>query len=75
MTTAAQPGVPIPKRGRVSRYPLTTLAVGDSFFVAGVSTATMCAAARRVAKPTGRMFTVRAAEEHGLPGVRCWRVA
>jgi hypothetical protein len=71
--TEIQAGVPVPKRGRVSRYPLRTMDVGESFFTPGKSTAAMCAAVRRAAKDTDRDFTVRAVEENGLKGVRCWR--
>lgn len=73
--TQVQRGVPIPKRGRVSRYPLRTMDVDASFFIPGMTVAAMCAAASRATKATGRRFTVRQAVENGKAGVRCWRLA
>lgn len=78
MSVPVQQDVPVPQRGRAPRYPLRTMDVGESFFVAGVTSAAMCAAVRR-ARDTGRTFTVRSVieEEHlgGVEGVRCWRTS
>lgn len=73
--------VPLPPRGRKPVYPFDSLAVGESFFTPGATTARLCAAARRVtladtkADREARKFTVRAARESGVDGARCWRTA
>lgn len=67
-------GVPMPPSSSGNlKYPFRSMAVGDSFFVAGKSVGTMAAnaspAARRIGG--GTKFTCRA--ENG--GVRVWRIS
>jgi hypothetical protein len=71
-------GIPIPDKSQTSerKYPWSTMAVGDSFFVpAGDKPAHKVQ--QRLAgasKPKGKKFTSRVQVEEGVTGVRVWRV-
>ena len=75
-------GIPLPpSRGGASgvRYPWETLAIGESFFVAGAKIATFYTATSSASKKHGRKFTARKVAD-GSPwgatgaGVAVWRV-
>ena len=57
---------------KYSQYPFRVMSVGESFFAPGKRTAHLVAACYRH-KPM--RFTVRAVEENGVKGARCWRVS
>jgi len=65
-------GIPIPNdgRGRPSRYPWTTMDVGDSFFIPGKTAHDFSGIASGAGFRTGRKFTTRTVEG----GVRVWRI-
>ncbi len=72
--------VPVPEenwRGEMAHYPLSGMAVGDSFFAQGKSSAAVGNAARRwcAQHDISRKFTCRTVTEDGVKGVRCWRVS
>lgn len=70
-----QKNVPIPSnRGRPIKYPLASMEVGDSFFVATTYRTALGAPAARCRKKTGFRFAIRAVEENGVKGVRVWRI-
>lgn len=60
---------PIPKFGRPFKYPWDQMNVGDSFFVAGVTSTYMSVACRH-RRLKGERYTTRT--ENG--GCRIWRV-
>lgn len=64
-------GVPTPS-GRKAKYPFRDMEVGDSFFAPGSSVIGMHGCARRY-RPM--RFTCRTVIEHGVPGIRVWRIA
>ena len=71
-----QKNVPIPAaKGRPVKYPLATMVVGDSFFVATDVRSAVSGPASRCRKKTGYRFTIRTVEEDGIKGIRVWRVA
>ena len=64
--------IPIPpKRNQTSKYPLSTMEVGDSFLVVGAVQARLSGSVGTVARRTGRKFTTRKTFE----GVRVWRIS
>lgn len=69
-------GIPIPPPQQLyqRKYPLNTMAVGDSFFVPH-RTRQQMAGPIRYASCECRKFTTRRVTEHGIPGLRVWRIA
>ena len=64
--------VPVPvKRGKPSKYPFAQMAVGDSFFAAGVSRGRVGASAWTASKKYGHRYTTQAERD----GTRVWRIA
>ena len=63
--------VPIPAPIKKHNYPYEQLQVGESFWVVGISMASLCNANRRQGKRLERRFVCRKEGE----GVRVWRVA
>ena len=68
-------GVPIPESrgGGRGKYPFREMEIGDSFFVAGKSTAKFSAHVHHHRKRHGLKFTTRTVTEDGVKGVRIWR--
>ena len=67
--------IPIPWRNSHTMYPWLELEVGDSFFVANRTAVEMGQRWRHVRlKHPHLKFTARANEEHGVAGVRVWRI-
>lgn len=77
--------IPKPRTGPKRRYPLETIAEGDSFFVACRentpkealrvrSTVGGAIYKYRKSEPTKR-FTTRVVEENGVLGLRVWRMS
>lgn len=56
------------------KYPFNVMAVGDSFFVPGVTRQQM-AGPIRYATCECRKFTTRRTTENGVAGLRIWRIA
>ena len=56
------------------KYPFNAMAVGDSFFVPG-KTANDMKGPLRYARCECRRFATRRVTEHGIPGLRIWRIA
>lgn len=65
------PGI---QRTRGSKYPLSELSPGESFFAAGKSTRALSGTAARFRKLHGGKFVVRASEKDGESGTRVWRL-
>lgn len=65
------PGI---QRARGSKYPLSNLSPGESFFVAGRSTRALSGTVARFRKLYGGKFVVRASEKDGESGTRVWRL-
>lgn len=65
--------IPLPAkiRGRNRQYPWEHMAIGDSFFVAGVKIPSMSQARRSGERRTGFAFASKALDG----GVRVWRIA
>ena len=68
-------GVPIPESrgGGRPKYPFREMGIGDSFFVAGKSTAKFNAVTQHHKKHHGLKFAIRTVTENGVKGVRVWR--
>lgn len=75
-TEPIETGIPIPPpgngKGRVPRYPLRSMQVGDSFLVTdpSVSQTRLGSRLANFGKETGRKFAQRRTAE----GIRVWRV-
>jgi hypothetical protein len=69
-------GVPLPPSQQIfkRKYPFSTMAVGDSFFVPGMVRQRM-AGPIRYASCECRKFTTRRTVENGIPGLRVWRIS
>ena len=68
--------LPDPKHGDGRRkYPFPLMSVGDSFFVAGATRARLVSSIRCAQSTSTRRFATRIVNEHGVKGVRCWRIA
>ena len=75
--------IPIPLKGQGNpKYPWHNLSVGQSFFVSSEefftlnslwNTLSSCRA--NAQSRTGKRFTLRQIDEHGIRGIRVWRVA
>ena len=74
--------LPMPTRGRKSKYPWTTMKIGQSFFLQGanINGPTEARPGPRVAniayqagKRLGRKFVCESRVEDGVAGVRVWR--
>lgn len=71
-----QNNVPVPTlKGRPKKYPLDTMEVGDSFFVATTTRSALGGPITRCRRSKGYRFTVRVLEENGVRGLRIWRTA
>lgn len=69
-------GVPLPApAGARNKYPWRTMEVGDSFFVANISTGGFGGTLAGAAARSGHRFTQRTVTENGVRGVRVWRIA
>lgn len=67
--------VPMPSPAKPPpKYPWRSMAVGDSFFIAGLTVAKLASLAAWGRKATGYRFTCRTVTENGVAGVRVWRV-
>ena len=68
-------GVPLPPAQVIFRrkYPLNTMAVGDSFFVPG-KTANDMKGPLHYARCSCRKFATRRVIESGITGLRIWRI-
>lgn len=83
MSFKIEKGIPIPAIERVERkrkYPLDTMAIGESFFVPGTKASSMHACITRFHKATkgkkdqgSKKFCVRTVTEDGVAGARVWR--
>ena len=70
--------VAIPSRvGKTSKYPLSQMMVGDSFFVPAKDTkpTTVTSGCANIAKKINIKLSFRTVTEGGVPGIRVWRVA
>lgn len=78
MRMAPQPAVdsdiPLPEPVR-SKYPWKQMKVGDSFFVAGMTSGRLGARARAYSARNKEDFVARNVIENGVEGCRVWRVA
>ena len=72
---AIDKGVPLPEaqRGARFRYPFKALEVGDSFFVPGRTRQSLKASISH-ASCGCRRFATRGVVEHGVKGLRVWRI-
>ena len=61
----------VPLQTNRQTYPFAQMAIGDSFFVADISSSKLTSAASYWAKRHGTKFTVRAVDG----GARVWRIA
>jgi hypothetical protein len=71
-------GIPLPVATREgfskpSKYPFSTMDVGDMFFVPAAKKS-FSSLASAAGKRLGRKFSTRAATENGVEGIGCWRV-
>lgn len=70
-------GVPIPdmhlRSGPIPRYPWRTMEIKDSFFVPN-ATRSMQTQASNNGRQLQRKFYAQKCTEHGVTGVRIWRV-
>lgn len=68
-------GIPVPRpgsgKGRIVKYPLAELEVGDSFFIPEGKSGYVLGSARSHRPKT---FTTRKVTENDVVGIRCWRV-
>jgi len=73
-------GIPIPKKIKGTKYPWGQMEVGDSFFVVGtkktLSTILKNASNQYSLRHHNGIwqYEVRKVIEHGVPGVRVWRI-
>lgn len=70
-------GVPMPAiAGGRKIYPFGAMEIGESFFVPGVKSKKVSAAAGAYQGRHGNLkkFSTRTVTENGVLGVRCWRV-
>lgn len=65
----------IPLPNPRNNYPFRGMDVGDSFFVANIPRQVVSGAAAYWGKTHNVVFALRATEEGGVKGVRCWRTA
>ncbi len=74
MTYLVERGIEIPEviRGRRSRYPFATMAVGDAVVIARQDVVGARTSASTLAKRTGKRFTSRSLDDGSI---RIWRVA
>ena len=76
MTIKVDKGIPIPERrrgpGAPEKYPWREMAVGDSFFVPGITSAKFGGTPLSM-RNAGRVFARRSWTEDGVKGVRVWR--
>lgn len=76
MPIKIEKGVPVPtkswRKERATKYPFSTMEIGDSFFVAGdkEARAVQAAASRYIGLHEGVAFTTRRVKG----GLRCWRI-
>lgn len=61
---------PRPSTGRPPKYPWAEMAVGDSFYVPGMTASQMSSAWRRAKDKLGHEYSARSERS----GVRVWRV-
>lgn len=66
--------IPAPRGGGARKYPFRELEVGDSFFIPG-KTRQQLKASISNASCDCRRFVTRGVVEHGVKGLRVWRVA
>lgn len=66
--------LPPPKQQFTRKYPFNIMAVGDSFFVPGMTRRPMASSIRH-ASCECRKFTTRRVIENGVSGLRIWRIA
>ena len=76
MTIQIDKNLPIPTKAgnRVSKYPWSSLEVGDSFFVAGTTVKTFAGVVANARKTRNLQLVTRTVDEDGVTGVRVWRV-
>lgn len=70
MTIKIDPGVPLTTSGTRRRYPFRDMAVGDSFFVPGMTCRDMRGALSRAKRETGWRFATRRVDN----GLRIWKI-
>ncbi len=70
-------GIPVPEATREgftkpSKYPFTTMEVGDMFFVPAAKKS-FSSLVSAYGKKTGRKFTTRTVEDNSVIGIGVWR--